>query len=159
MTCVSYYGGVSILDVFWHLFPVNTIINASFVLLNLTWTPDLANPQSAAFKAIADPFCQYVSTIYIYLLPVTFERFVNNYIKFFSNFVSIYIYRYFDIKLLFYSSTLIKSRFVLYICFTIIKVIPTEVKMSFNIRSLCIELHDLVTIDWYLFCFSWQTCT
>lgn len=63
MTYVSYYGGVSILDVFWHLFPVNTIINASFVLLNLTWTPDLANPQSAAFKAIADPFCQYVSTI------------------------------------------------------------------------------------------------
>lgn len=136
MTCVSYYGGVSILDVVWHSFPVNTIINASFVLLNLTWTPDLANPQSAAFKAIADPFCQYVSTDYVYLLPVTFERFINNYIKFFSNFVSIYIYRYFDIKLLFYSSTLIKSRFVLYMCFPIIKVIPTEVKMSISDLSV-----------------------
>lgn len=45
--------------------PVNTIINASFVLLNLTWTPDLANPQSAAFKAIADPFCQYLTNLYI----------------------------------------------------------------------------------------------
>lgn len=45
--------------------PVNTIINASFVLLNLTWTPDLANPKSAAFKAIADPFCQYLTNLYI----------------------------------------------------------------------------------------------
>lgn len=42
---------------------VNTIINASFVLLNLTWTPDLSNPKSAAFRSIAEPFCQYVSVI------------------------------------------------------------------------------------------------
>lgn len=141
MTCVSYYGGVSILDVVWRSFLVNTIINASFVLLNLTWTPDLANPQSAAFKAIADPFCQYVCTIYIYLLPVTFERFVNNYIKFFSNFVSIYIYRYFDIKLLFYSSKLIKSRFVLY-CIYVLPLLRV-----YQLRWKCQSISDLSILN------------
>lgn len=84
----------------------------------------------------------YVPFIYIYFLSLLrLERFVNNYIKFFSNFVSIYIYRYFDIKLLFYSSKLIKSRFVLY-CIYVLPLLRV-----YQLRWKCQSISDLSILN------------
>ncbi|KAL5004512.1 hypothetical protein ScPMuIL_017968 [Solemya velum] len=43
---------------------VNTVVNISFVLMNLTHQNELNNPESVYFKSMADPFCSDLNTLY-----------------------------------------------------------------------------------------------
>ena len=58
-------------SLFIFVFSVKTVYNMSFILLNFNYNSDLANPNSAQFKTLANQFCAEVS-IYIYIHHVVF---------------------------------------------------------------------------------------